>query len=153
MISILRTDSKNLDFINLVAKLDADLGQRDGEDHDFYHQFNGIDTIKYAIILYEEKKPIGCGAIKVFDTASMEVKRMYVIPNARGKGLATKILSELELWATELGFQFCILETGKKQPEAIALYQKNGYDITINYGQYEGIDNSVCFKKRVPSNQ
>jgi len=80
----------------------------------------------------------------------MEVKRMYVLPQHRGKGLATRILTGLESWAKELSYQKCILETGKRQPEAIALYTKNGYIVIPNYGQYKGIENSVCFEKVLP---
>lgn len=151
MISIQRTDSENQDFINLVANLDADLSKRDGEDHAFYHQFNGIDKLKHVVVLFDDKHALGCGAIKTFDTSAMEIKRMYVSPNVRGKGVATKILKALEVWALELGYQNCILETGKKQPEAIALYKKNGYQVIPNYGQYHGINNSLCFKKNVSS--
>lgn len=74
---------------------------------------------------------------------------MYTSPGSRGKGVAGKVLDELELWATELQCEKCILETGKKQPEAIALYQKNGYNVIPNYGQYRGIENSVCFEKKL----
>ena len=80
---------------------------------------------------------------------TMEIKRMYVVPESRGKGLATKVVRALELWTVELGHKVCILETGKRQPEAIALYKKNGYQIIPNYGQYEGIENSICFQKIV----
>ncbi len=149
MISALRTDSENQNFIALVAELDADLGERDGEEHAFYHQFNSIQNLKYAIVLYFDEKPVGCGAIKAFDANTMEVKRMYILPKSRGKKLATRILNELELWAFDLGYKICILETGKRQPEAIALYTKNGYEIIPNYGQYVGIENSVCFQKHV----
>ena len=149
MISTLRTDSENQNFIALVAELDADLGERDGEEHAFYHQFNSIQNLKYAIVLYLDEKPVGCGAIKAFNANTMEVKRMYILPEARGKKLATHILNELELWAFDLGYKICILETGKRQPEAIALYTKNGYEIIPNYGQYVGIENSVCFQKHV----
>lgn len=149
MISTLRTDSENQNFIALVAELDADLGERDGEEHAFYHQFNSIQNLKYAIVLYLDEKPVGCGAIKAFNANTMEVKRMYILPKARGKGLATRILKELEVWAFDLGYKKCILETGKRQPEAIALYTKNGYEIIPNYGQYVGIENSVCFQKHV----
>ncbi|MEO6589269.1 MAG: GNAT family N-acetyltransferase, partial [Pyrinomonadaceae bacterium] len=58
-----------------------------------------------------------------------------------------KILAELENWAKELNFSECILETGLKQPEAIRLYQKSGYETILNYGQYAGVENSVCMKK------
>lgn len=147
MVEIIRTSSENQDFIYLVKLLDAELAERDGDDHAFYDQFNSIDGIKHAIILYENGKPMGCGGIKEFELDSMEVKRMYTKPESRGKGFASKILTELEFWATEMSYKKCILETGKKQPEAIALYTKNGYHIIPNYGQYAGIENSICFEK------
>ena len=147
MIKIVRTSSENRDFIDLVKLLDTDLAERDGDDHAFYHQFNKIDVIKHAVVLYENQKPIGCGAIKEFDATAMEVKRMYTSPESRGKGIATKILSELEKWTEELSYGKCVLETGKKQPEAIQLYTKKGYKMIPNYGQYVGIENSVCFVK------
>jgi GNAT superfamily N-acetyltransferase len=149
MITLTRTNSDNPDFIALVKFLDADLAIRDGGDHAFYSQFNKIDKIKHAVVAYENGEPIACGAIKKYSPVSMEVKRMYTSPDARGKGIATTILKELELWVHELGYQSCILETGKKQPEAIELYRKNGYDIIPNYGQYAGIENSVCFEKKI----
>jgi len=147
MIQLLRTDSENKDFIELVRKLDADLAERDGKDHSFYAQFNKIDRIKYAVVAYENEKPVGCGAMKQYDAVSMEIKRMYVIPESRGKGIASNILSALENWASELSFTGCLLETGKRQPEAIQLYMKHGYKPVENYGQYIGVENSVCFKK------
>ena len=147
MIEIVRTTSENKDFIGLVKLLDADLAERDGDDHAFYNQFNKIDVIKHAIVLYENQNPLGCGAIKEFDSTAMEVKRMYTSPESRGKGIATRILSELEKWSSELSYKKCILETGKRQPEAIKLYTKNNYKVIPNYGQYKGISNSICFEK------
>lgn len=144
---ILKTDSSNKDFISLVAALDAELAERDGADHAFYNQFNKIDMIKNALVLCDDEIAIACGAIKQFEKNSMEVKRMYTLPLYRGKGLASKLIAELENWARELGYAKCILETGKRQPEAIALYKKNGYQIISNYGQYVGVKNSVCFEK------
>ncbi len=80
----------------------------------------------------------------------MEVKRMYTSPESRGKGIASAVLKELEKWAAELSYKKCLLETGKKQPEAIALYLKSSYNIIPNYGQYAGVENSVCFEKKLP---
>lgn len=145
-LTLIRTDSDNADFRTLVALLDKDLAVRDGEDHAFYAQFNKVDAIKEVIVAYNEN-PIGCGAIKPFSATEAEVKRMFVHPDYRKQGIAAKVLIELESWAAELGFTACVLETGKKQPEAIALYQKVGYHITPNYGQYIGVDNSVCMAK------
>ncbi len=147
MIQLIRTDSDNADFHELVAALDADLRIRDGDDHAFYAQFNKIDRIRHVILAYINEQPVGCGAIKAYSPTCMEVKRMYVPPAQRGKGIASAILSALEEWAKEMGNNSCVLETGKQQPEAIALYHKNGYRVIPNYGQYEGVDNSVCFEK------
>jgi len=150
---IIRTNSRNKDFIELVKLLDADLAIRDGEEHAFYDQFNKIDTIKHCLVAYQNNRPIACGAIKQFDFNTMEIKRMYVLPKYRGKKNAKNILSELEKWANELGIEKCVLETGKKQPEAISLYKKCGYKLMANYGQYAGIENSVCFEKSLKGAQ
>ncbi|HSB01230.1 MAG TPA: GNAT family N-acetyltransferase [Anaerolineales bacterium] len=149
MIKIIRTNSENQDFIQLVKHLDADLAERDGKDHSFYAQFNKIDKIKYVVVAYENDKPVGCGAIKEYAPDTTEVKRMYTSPDSRGKGVASRVLRELEVWALELSYAKCILETGKKQPEAIGLYKKNGYKIIPNYGQYAEIENSLCFEKLI----
>lgn len=149
MIKIIRTNSENPDFIELVKFLDADLAIMDGKDHLFYSQFNSINKIKYVVLAYENKKPLGCGAIKEYDKDTMEVKRMYTSPASRKKGIATRILSELENWACELSYSKCILETGKRQTEAIGLYKKNRYTLIPNYGQYIGVENSLCFEKNI----
>src|SRR5258705_13765580 len=114
-----RTSSGNADFQNLVALLDKDLQRRDGEGHSFYAPFNTIDNIGNAIVCYVYDKPICCGAFKVYDPKKVEIKRMYILPGYRGHGIGLSILKELELWASELNFPECILETGKNNPEAI----------------------------------
>jgi len=149
MISIVRTNSANSDFLILVKKLDAELAIRDGEDHVFYSQFNSLEKIRHVVLAYVNGEPAGCGAIKEYSANTMEIKRMFVLADHRRKGIAAKILTELERWAAELSFRECILETGKKQPEAIELYKKNGYQQIPNYGQYIGVENSVCFEKKI----
>ena len=131
-------------------QLDADLAARDGdEDHAFYDQFNKIDALNNVVVAYHDTIPAGCGAIKQADGSIMEIKRMYTSPQKRGCGIASKILTELEKWSVELGYSRCVLETGIRQPEAIALYQKNGYESIPNYGQYIGVENSRCFAKNL----
>ena len=149
MVEIKRVNSTDTDFIALVRLLDKELAERDGNDHSFYAQYNKIDLIRYCLVLYENKTPVSCGAIKELSSESTEVKRMYTLTGFRGKGYAQMILTELEKWAQELGYKNCVLETGKRQPEAIALYKKCGYEIISNYGQYIGIENSVCFQKKI----
>lgn len=147
MIHIKKTNSEDPDFIHLVELLDADLAIRDGEDHAFYNQFNGIDQLKNVVVAYENDQAIGCGAIKSYTNDTVEIKRMYVKETHRGKGFASKILIALEQWAKTLQNQRCILETGTKQPEAIRLYEKNGYTPIENYDQYAGVANSICMEK------
>src|SRR6476619_1328216 len=101
MYTLNRTDSENPAFRKLVEELDKDLAIRDGKDHAFYHQFNKIDAIKYVIVAYENEIPVGCGAIKKYEDGIMEVKRMYVKPEKRGKGIAALVLTELETWTRE----------------------------------------------------
>ena len=152
MLEIIRTDSDNKDFQELVRLLDEDLAIRDGAEHSFYAQFNKIDAIRNAVVAYADGKAVGCGAFKKYEAETVEIKRMFVRTEDRGQGIAVKILKELEKWAVENGFDFAVLETGKKQPEAIRLYQKSGYEIISNYGQYAGIENSVCMKKTLALN-
>jgi len=147
MLQLIRTDSSNTDFQELVKLLDADLRIRDGEDHAFYAQFNKIDTLKNALVAYINNKPVGCGAFKPFTDSTVEIKRMFVHPDYRGQGIAQELLTELEKWAAELGNTNCVLETGQKQPEAIQLYLKSGYLRIPNYGQYANVENSVCMQK------
>ena len=146
-IDIIRTNSEDRDFINLVKELDAYLKITDGEEHAFYNQFNNIDVLKNVVVVSVDKKAVGCGAIKKFDNTSVEVKRMFVSKDDRGKGVAQKVLQELETWAKELGCKKCVLETGKRQVEAVKFYQKCNYKVIENYGQYKEMENSVCFEK------
>lgn len=147
MYQLKRTDSNNPDFQRLVVELDKDLAIRDGDEHAFFAQFNKIDAIKYVVMAYENEIPVGCGAIKEYEKGIMEIKRMFVSPEQRGKGIASLVLTELEAWAKELNYSKCILETGYKQFEAIALYKKCRYTIIKNYGQYTDVESSVCFEK------
>lgn len=149
MIKMSRTNSDDPDFKKLVRELDDLLAELDGEEHAFYNSLNKIDSIKHAIVVYEDDKPVACGAIREFSPSSMEVKRMYTIPEYRGKGIATQVLNELEKWAAELSYEKCVLETGIRQPAAVHLYTKQGYNRIPNYGKYVNVANSVCFEKEL----
>jgi putative acetyltransferase len=149
MLRFIRTNSSHKDFIKLVQMLDAELAVRDGADHAFYAQFNKILMIQHALVAYENDEPVACGGFKQFDETSVEVKRMYVLPQYRNKGIAAAVLQQLEQWAKEESYSSTVLETGMKQPEAIRLYEKSGYTRIANYGQYAGVYNSVCMKKEL----
>lgn len=147
MVTIKRHHSIDPDFAGLVRLLDQYLMQIDGEETAFYSQFNTIKKLQHCIVLYENGVAVGCGAIKNYDASSYEIKRMFIHPNVRGKGYAVQIVQELERWAHELGATRTLLETGKRMPDAIALYKKLGYTIIDNYDPYKGVANSCCFAK------
>ncbi|TVT41214.1 GNAT family N-acetyltransferase [Hymenobacter setariae] len=149
MLQLVRTTSENPDFRALVQLLDQDLAARDGAEHSFYAQYNTIAQLNHVVVAYLGSEPVGCGAFKPYAADAVEVKRMFVQPAHRGQGVAQAVLAELEKWAGELGYTSCVLETGKRQPEAIGLYERVGYGRIPNYGQYVGIENSVCMQKTI----
>lgn len=148
-----RTNSDNPDFQYLVKFLDEELKVADGEEHSFYAQYNKIDSIRNVIVFYVDGKPAGCGAFKQYKIKTAELKRMYVLPEFRRNGIANCILTELELWSAELSYSKCILETGLKQIAAVRLYEKSGYLVIPNYGQYKNVLNSVCMEKQLRTDQ
>lgn len=150
MLTLARTTSENTDFQLLVRQLDQYLAEIDGAEHGFYAQFNKIDLIRHAVVAYADGAPVGCGAFKEFEPGVVEIKRMYVAPAHRRQGVAQAVLAELEAWAAKLGYPATVLETGRRQPAAIALYERYGYVLTPNYGQYVGVENSVCLRKALP---
>ena len=148
---IKRTNEEDADFLSLVKLLDVELAERDGDDHSFYAQFNKPVGLTGVVVAYRDGEPVGCGAFKKYDENAAEIKRMYVRPDRRGLRIAAEVLTYLEAWAKELGFSEYVLETGFKQPEAIALYKSSGYEVIPNYGQYIGVENSVCMRKAASS--
>ncbi|MBK7394161.1 MAG: GNAT family N-acetyltransferase [Chloracidobacterium sp.] len=147
MLELIRTNADNAEFRELVVMLDAELKMRDGEDHYFFAQFNKLAGILGVVIAYEGETAVGCGGFKEMSANEAEVKRMFVRAEYRGQRIAARVLGELEAWAGESGYNACVLETGFKQPEAIALYQREGYEVIPNYGQYADVTNSVCMRK------
>jgi len=149
MIRLKHTDKENEDFKNLVILLNAELKIIDGEEHGFYNQFNSTESLNHVLIVYVNDDPLACGALRKRNHETMEIKRMYTAQEARGQGLASIVVHGLEKWAKELGYLNCVLETGKRQLAAIALYEKNGYHKIPNYEPYENVDNSVCYGKEL----
>ena len=147
--SFLKTTADNPDFHILVTRLNAHFAVLNGEKDDFYAQFNQVDAIKHVILVYDDQTPIACGAIKAYSESFMEIKRMYVVPDQRGRSVASLVLTHLENWAKELGYAETILETLKNQTHVINMYARNGYQTIANYGQYEGVESSVCMCKKI----
>ncbi len=147
MATICRTNSSDSAFIAVVKKLDKELAIHNGEQNDFYSQFNGIEALQNCVIAVDNDIPIGSGAFKPFDEDSVEIKRMYVEGCHRGKGISKLILSELEAWAKEKGYRRCVLETGTFLTAAVELYRSQGYTTIPRYEPYTDVETSVCFEK------
>lgn len=144
---IVKTDSKNNDFIRLIKLLDDDLTERNGELQKQYDKHNKVNSINDVVIIYKDNDPVACGAFKEHDTDSVELKRIFVMKEQRQQGLAKLIVHELEEQARNKGYRYTLLETGIKQHEAINIYKSKGYKVIQNYEPYVGYINSVCMKK------
>lgn len=142
-----KTTNLHKDFCALTQALDTELNARYGKEQALYDKHNVIDSIETALIGYEDNLPVACGCFKEIDETTVEIKRMFVQANYRRRGISSRLLWELHTWAEERGFSYAQLETGKGQPEAIALYAKMGYVVIPNYAPYVGMENSVCMRK------
>ena len=148
-IKIIKTTSEHKDFISLVGDLDKSLWESYPELKSNYWGNNIIELNRNVVIVYNDDVAVACSCFKKYDKNTIEIKRMFVSPEMRGKRIAQRMLLELESWAKELGFSFSVLETLYKQQSAIGMYQKAGYSFIENYPPYEGLKNSICMKKSI----
>jgi GNAT superfamily N-acetyltransferase len=148
-VQVEKTTSENPDFIFLYNTFDTFLWERYPELKTEYWGNNLIEFNPDVIVVYLNEKPVACGCIKKYNIDTAELKRMFVMPEARGLGLAQLVLKELEINAKQKGFSFLVLETLYKQIEAISLYQKFGLEIIENYKPYVGLTNSICMGKSI----
>ncbi len=147
----IRTDGKNKDFIENCRFLDMDLERRVGKviKRDKYRKYNQLDEIKEAIVVYEDGKAIGGGALRRYDDENIELKRVFVHPEYQGRGIGSKLVSLLVDWAIELGYKRIILETGELLVQSCAVYKKLGFEIIPNYGPYADMPESLCMAKEL----
>ena len=147
MVILKRTNSSDEDFVKLIQELDQNLAKKNGDKNEFFQQFNKVDLIHHVVIIYDDENAVACGAFKKLDENSVEIKRMYTKTEARKKGFAQQILTELIHWAKEEGYTDAVLETGEKMKEAIRLYKAYGFETIPNFPPYENENTSICFKK------
>lgn len=147
--TLLYTDGKNKDFIALTNQLDQEFNERFGIIQQQFDEYNTLEDIHDVILIYDENHSIACGSFKRYDAFTAEIKRVFVRKEYRGKGLSKLLMQALEEKAIEKEYKYFILETGKPLVEALALYKSMGYVIIPNYGQYQGIEISVCMKKQI----
>lgn len=141
-----RCDGNNKDFIENCRLLDMDLDKRVGRviKRDKYAQFNMLDKINEAIVVYRDDKLIGAGAIRYYDDKTAELKRVFVVPDEQGNGVGTLLVGKLIEWARELGYEKMILETGELLAESCHVYKKLGFVKIPNYGAYADMPESLC---------
>ena len=144
---LLRTSNQDEQFVALTRQLDDELRQRYGELQDLYAPHNRLDRIDTALLGVAEGQAVACGCFKRLDAQRAEVKRMFVHTQWRRRGYSEQLLRAIEAWARELGVQQLLLETGRRQPEAIALYHKLGFTPIAGYGPYVSLGNSLCMAK------
>ncbi|WP_336786482.1 GNAT family N-acetyltransferase [Paenibacillus sp. MMO-177] len=150
MIQLLRVAADHPDFRELIKLLDKDLWNRYPDTQQFFDAHNQVKLDAHAVVAYLDEVPVGCGCYReMSDEHTVEIKRMFVKEEARGRGIAQRIVKELEQWASEEGKQDALLETGTGQPEAISLYKKLGYVRIANYGPYIDSEESVCMGKKL----
>lgn len=144
-----RTTTDDPDFRLLVTMLDNELWNELQEDQATYDPHNKVPGLDTAVIIYMNNEPAAIGCYKKFSEDTVEIKRMFVQKQYRGKGLSRNVLQELEVWAKENGFTKAVLETSIHFDTAIHLYTTSGYVSIPNYPPYNGLHESVCMKKEL----
>lgn len=147
---LIRTNGSNTDFKDLVDLLDKNLWEIYPDTMSKYVKGNIVDHNVFVVLLYHDNQAIGCGCLRPFENDStIELKRMFIRKEYRGKGLSKEIVKELLVWSKELMYKTVLLETGIKQPEAIGLYENMGFHRIEPYGEYIGNNESICMKKAI----
>ncbi len=144
-LSIRVVEPDDPDLLALVDALDADIEQRYPG-----HRMVGLTAASGGLFLAVacvDGMPVGCGALRELDPGAGEVKRMFVLPAWRRHGIARRVLGALEAEASRREYSLLKLETGVRQPEAVALYESFGFHRTPLFGEYVGSKLSVCFEK------
>jgi GNAT superfamily N-acetyltransferase len=134
---------------DLLAELHARYGQPDA-DPDRLTAADLAPPRGAFVVAWLDAAAVGCGGLRRYADGVAELKRMYVAPPWRGRGVARAVLARLEARAAELGYRRLLLETGLRQPEAMALYASAGYEAIEPYGYYRSSPLSRCFGKSLP---
>ncbi len=148
MITIERRTAQHADLRQLIGELDEDLLLRYPPEliHGLDLDHPDVGEIIF-MVAYVDGEPAGCGAIRKLDAYYAELKRFFVRAAQRRNGIATGLLKALESAACEQGFQGIRLETGIRQAEAMAFYERNGYQSIELFGEYIGEPESRCYEK------
>jgi GNAT superfamily N-acetyltransferase len=139
---------------DLIARLVAELSERypedEGEEAASFRPADAVGPRRIFVVAWFGSDAVGCGALRPLPGANPavgELKRMYVAPASRGQGIGREILQDLESHARSFDYRRLVLETGTRQPEAVALYEHSGYAPIPKYPPYENSPRSLCFGK------
>jgi GNAT superfamily N-acetyltransferase len=110
---------------------------------------SAVDIAVFVVVRSADGTAIGCGGLRRLDAVTGEVKRMYVAPESRGSGAADAVLQALQEHARTFGWTHLRLETGDRQPDAVAFYRRHGYERIPNFGAYADSDSSLCFEREL----
>ena len=144
----------NADALELIGELDKELLQRYPASSIHKLDLDKITNESSVFLVgYVSQVAVGCCSVCEIELGVGEVKRVFVKPRYRRKGIAERMMEHLEKQAAECGFELLRVETGEKQPESIAMYQKLGYYDIDNYGEYINDPNSVCMEKRLTNGE
>ena len=146
---LIRTDIHHPNFQEMVQLLDAELRSMYGDQQDDFDPHNKLKEDTRVLVIKSNDQTIGCGAFRPMDDNVAEVKRMFVHPEHRGKGLSKLILNELESWIKEQQYTYIKLETGSKNIAALSLYPATGYEPIEPFGPYQDLPDSFCFGKKI----
>lgn len=151
---IQQVENEDKDFILLCGKLDEYLNQAIGGEskREKYKKFNHLDTMDYVVVAYDEETPAGCGALRKYSEEEIEVKRVFVGEEYRGRHIGDMILENLVHQAKGMGFKRMLLETGEFLQASVHLYSKYGFEKVENYGAYKDMKESLCMALELNSN-
>lgn len=145
----IRTNIHDTHFLEMVKMLDAELRDMYGDQQDDFDPHNKLKEDTFVLVVKTNDQTIGCGAFRPMEDGVAEIKRMFVHPDHRGKGLSKLILSELETWIKEKQYSYIKLETGNKNIAALSLYPASGYEPIEPFGPYKSLPGSFCFGKKI----
>lgn len=145
---LIHADEKDERFLSLVEELDYGYYQRIGDELEKYNQYNEFKDPHIVILMMDGDDAIACASYRKFDEKSVEFKRVYVKKEYRKRGIAYRLIRELEKDVIEKGFEHSYIVTGNNNHAAIGLYEKLDYFKTDKFGQFKDDETVLCMKKR-----
>ena len=149
-----REDLRSETAATLIHALNDELSERYPEEGATHFRLDPDEVTEGRgafLVVRSAGRPVGCGAVRRLDAETAEIKRMYVVPDFRGQGIARRLLTALEAESAVLGISRLLLETGSRQPEALALYERAGFVRVPAFGEYVDSPLSVCMAKQLPT--